>query len=80
MERTIELDCPPGYTRPGDLIAGVIKDTGLPTKEPRSKLFGNWIWDYEDDISDDKWSEIRPILGSRIRDLHDKGYIRYGSW
>lgn len=32
MEKTIELDCPPGGIRPGDLIDGVIKDTGLELK------------------------------------------------
>ncbi len=40
--QTIELDCPPGALRPGDLIEDVIKGTGLPSKESCSRVFGNW--------------------------------------
>jgi len=40
MVKTIELDCPPGQPRPGDLIDGVIEGTGLPKKEAKSKFFG----------------------------------------
>ena len=41
--QTIELDCAPGGIRPGDLIADVIADLGLPEQEPVSKSFGNWV-------------------------------------
>lgn len=80
MEKTIELDCPPGNPRPGDLIAGVIEDTGLQEKDPRSKFYGNWTWDYTDDVTDYKWKKIAPILEERITILYNKGLIRYGSW
>jgi hypothetical protein len=79
MFKSIELDCAPGMTRPGDLIEGVIKDTGLPTREPSTMFFGNWVWDYQD-IPDDKWLEIQPTLKERITALYNHGYIRYGSW
>lgn len=79
MQKTIELDCPPGLPRPGDLIAGVIKDTGLPFKEKVSTFFGNWVWDYSD-IPDYIWEKIKPILKERITNLYKKGIISYGSW
>ena len=40
----LELDCPPGSPRPGDLLPGVLEGTGL-EKSPEdttSRLFGNW--------------------------------------
>ena len=79
VQRTIELDCPPGGTRPGDLIANVIAGTGLEAREPVSKLFGEWTWDYND-VPQEDWDRIKPVLAERIRALYDKGVIRYGSW
>lgn len=79
MEKTIELDCAPGSPRPGDLIEGVIKDTGLESKAPSSALFGNWTWSYPE-VSDERWAEIQKITKPRIVALYHGGTIRYGSW
>lgn len=79
MEKTIELDCPPGAIRPGHLIKRVIEGTGLQLKEPISCFFGNWVWSY-DEVSDGDWLKIQPILGERINTLYNEGLIRYGSW
>ncbi len=78
-EQSIELDCPPGDPRPGDLIAEVILGTGLPARPARSKVFGNWVWDYSD-IDPEAWAAAKAIVGPRIARLHDRGVIRYGSW
>lgn len=77
--QTIELDCAPGTSRPDSYIKGVIKDLALPEREPVSKLFGNWTWDYSD-IDAELWNAIKPILANRITKLFNEGYIRYGSW
>lgn len=77
--QTIELDCPPGSPRPGDLIAGVIKGTGLPKRETVSRFFGCWTWDYSD-IAPDVWAKAKPTLQKRITALYESGLIRYGSW
>jgi len=77
--QTIELDCAPGNTRPGDLIAGVIASTGLPERDPVSKLFGCWMWNYED-IDPALWLAAKPIIRARIESLYHTGTIRYGSW
>lgn len=79
MEKTIEIDCPPGNPRPGDLIADVIKDTGLPTKETNSRCFGNWCWDYSD-VPDNVWEKARPIVKERLTALYNSGVVRYASW
>ena len=77
--QTIDLDCPPGSPRPGDLIEGVIEGTGLPFRKESSTFFGNWTWVY-DDIDSEVWSKAKPVLAKRITKLYNDGVIRYGSW
>ena len=77
--QTIELDCAPGMTRPGDLLPGVIEGTGLPVRDAVSKLFGNWVFDYSD-IPADQWEKAKPILAMHITELYYSSRIRYGSW
>lgn len=78
MSKTIELDCAPGATRPGDLIGAVLKDTGLPVRDPISKVFGNWVWDYSDMA--ETFTNAQPLLKERIENLYHSGAIRYGSF
>lgn len=78
-EQTIELDCAPGGLRPGHLIADVIAGLGLPEREPVSKVFGNWTWDYSD-IPTEVWQKVNPELEKRISALYNSGKIRFGSW
>ena len=78
-QQTIEIDCPPGYPRPGDLIEDVIQGTGLPLREDVSRLFGMWEWDYND-INPEVWKKVKPILKERLSKLYDDGVIRYCSW
>ena len=78
-KQTIELDCAPGMTRPGDLIQEVIKDSGLPEKEDCGRSFGNWTWDYSD-IPKGVWEKAQKLIKSRIEALYHAGAIRYGSW
>lgn len=75
----IELDCPPGWPRPGDLIEGVLEGTGLEVKEPGAKFFGNWAWFYEE-VPAERWAEIQKIVKPRIEELYHRGMIRWGSW
>lgn len=79
IEQTIEIDCPPGDPRPGDILAEVLKGTGLSPREPVSKVFGNWTWDYCD-VPAEVWNAVRPLLKERIIAYHKAGVIRYGSW
>lgn len=79
VHQTVELDCAPGFPRPGHLIGGVIEGTGLPEKESESRIFGKWTWDYSE-VDPELWKQARPVLKERIKALFEKGLIRYGSW
>lgn len=78
-ERSIELDCPPGDPRPGDLIEGVIEGLELPWPKEPNRSFGNWKWEWPE-VDWKRWREIQPVLRKRILKLHKQGTIRYGSW
>lgn len=78
-QQTIELDCPPGNPRPGDLIKGVIEGTGLELRESIGRCFGNWTWDYND-VPQEQWEKAKETLRKRITKLYEQGFIRYGSW
>ena len=43
--QTIEIGCPPGNTRPGDLLPKVIEGTGLEVRSPTTMSFGDWEWE-----------------------------------
>ena len=77
--QTIDIDCAPGFPRPGDLIGEVIKDTGLPTRDTGRRLFGNWTWDYSD-IDPEIWKKANPVIAERLKKLYNTGRCRYCSW
>jgi len=77
--QTIELDCAPGGIRPGDLLPGVLKDTGIPVRKPKQMFFGEWVWDYND-IPADVWKAHNATIRERIEQLYYDGLIRFGSW
>ncbi len=80
MKYSIELDCQPGYIRPGDLLPKVLEGTGivLPAM-PNSMAFGNWLWDIpEDQVK--LYLKHRELIKSRFQALYNTGQIRYGSW
>lgn len=79
MLKQIDIDCPPGDPRPGDLLPAVLKGTGIPEKEPILTFFGNWSWDYEE-VSDEVWVAATPVIKERLTALYHKGWIRYASW
>jgi len=77
INQSIIIDCKPGYPRPGHLIDDVIKDLGLPKKDPVSKVFGEWTWNYYE-IPKSTWKNIVPIIKERITKLYHQGTIRHG--
>jgi hypothetical protein len=80
--QTIELDCPPGGTRPWDLIEGVVKDTPLTLTEAdlaEGAMFGHREWVFT--MPQEQWeSQVQPVIKPRIQALYNAGVIRYGSW
>ena len=79
QSQQIELDCAPGSVRPGDLLAWVTEGLGLPDKEPVSRVFGAWRWEYPE-VPAAEWAKALPELKKRITALHHNGRIRFGSW
>lgn len=80
--QTIEIDCAPGMPRPDEHLPGILKDTCLEAyshKEPISKFFGNWMWDFSE-INPECWESCKPLIKERIIKLYNNGWIRYGSW
>lgn len=78
--QTIDLDCPPGPCRPGDLIRGVIQDTGVqPVTFDVTPFFGAATYEFE--VDRETWvTTVQPIIRPRIEALYHNGTIRYGSW
>jgi|688.fasta_scaffold863326_2 hypothetical protein len=79
MNQIIELDCEPFKQRPGSLLNNVIDGLGFETKEPTTKSFGSWVWEYPE-VPAGIWNEALPILKQRITNLYNSGFIRYGRW
>ena len=74
---TIGIDCPPGNPRPGDLIDQVNKNTGLPSRNTISRLFGAWIWDYSDIENIEMiWQQHSFTINNRLKKLYESGLIR----
>ena len=76
-KQEIHLDCPSGDPRPGDLIAELIEDTGLPLRDDTGRVFGHWQWDYSD-IARTVWEKAVPLIERCMAALFDRGIIRAG--
>lgn len=78
--QTIDLDCPPGACRPGDLIRGIIQDLGIqPVTYDVTPFFGAAT--YEFDVDRERWvRDIQPTVKARITECYNLGFIRAGSW
>lgn len=80
---SIELDCPPGNPRPGDLIEGVLDGTGLEVKDfsTGNPLFGHQTWILKASADKDElFTKGKPKFKERITKLYNSGRIRYGTW
>lgn len=78
---SIELDCPPGSLRPGDLLPGVLEGTGIEPEQLQliSTFFGNWTWRVPQEC-EAQYGLNQDKVKARITALYYAGRIRYGSW
>ena len=80
QHQTVELDCPPGATRPDDLIGGVVEGLRQTPPPVVSKAFGCWTFDFSD-VDAAAWQQLwLPTIEKRIVALYNSGAIRYGRW
>ena len=77
-EQCIELDCEPFRTRPDAYLPFVLSGTNLPIQEATSKVFGSWVFEYNN-ILKEEWKKALPIIQKNVRTLYSSGCIRYGS-
>ena len=80
-ERSIEIECPPGSIRPGDLFPDVLRDTGLTPDDfiNTERFFGHWIWVVRRD-KQALFDKHNSVFKERITVLYNQGAIRAGSW
>ena len=78
-QQILQIDCPPGYPRPSDLLPQVLKGTGVEPREHISTFFGNFTWDFSD-VDPKMWEEARKIIGPRLIQLDKDAVTRYASW
>lgn len=79
MRQVIELHCSSTGPQPDELIADIIKGTGLESRDAIIPACGPWVWDYGD-VDEAVWVNAQPILRVRIMALYESNKIRYGSW
>jgi hypothetical protein len=79
----VNIDCPPGPPRPGELIIGLAPILGISESDippPSSVLFGEWTYKFVGIMDqadfDVKQNEIKDYLF----DLYDQGLARYVSF
>ena len=66
-------------TDPEDVLRASLKDTDLPLRQPISKVFGNWRFDYSD-IASATWEASEKTVQRNLATLRAAGSIRYCSW
>lgn len=81
---SIEIDCAPGFPRPGDLFPGVLHNTGLTVDDfdNTARLFGHWTWVLKegDPKRDELFTLKRPLFKQRLTEIYEAGYARFVSW
>jgi hypothetical protein len=80
---SIELDCPPGSIRPGDLIESVLDGSGLTAAdfETGTPFFGHQTWVCKDEEAKMAlFAAHKLTFKARITELYNDGFIRYGTW
>jgi len=79
-DHSVSLNCRPGFTRPSDLIQGVLEGTGIKVNsdEPAYKSFGEWKWEFK--VSENTWKIQKSVIYERIVKLYNGGCIRYGGY
>jgi hypothetical protein len=77
----IEIDCPPGYTRPDDVLKTVLDGSPLTINDfiLVSKCFGNWTFKLNAD-KEGEYVKHQLFIGSKLERAYRAGTIRYAAW
>jgi hypothetical protein len=90
---TVEIDCPPGSSRPDTyfriLLSNIQESTILNNEikehvyknwdnaQPVSKIFGNWTWELPSLEIKEKDEMLRDFIMNILTEFYNNGYIRY---
>ena len=75
------IDCPPGVTRPNDVLSSILLNTGLNADDFKNTLryFGEWTYNlYDDKIK--LFKENFVIIVERLKQRYNSGIIRYAEY
>jgi hypothetical protein len=78
--KRLTLDCKPFGPRPDTFLPAALARTGLECKAPRRTVFGEWTFDFSEDVSSKEWNALLPAMIANLHLLHDHGSIRYAEW
>lgn len=79
LTKIIEIGCPPGTPRPDVYLERALEGTGIVPINTLSRLFGDWTWDYTNEITDEVWVKHRETIYDRLVSYYNEGRIRYAS-
>lgn len=74
----LEIGCAPGPIRPDTYAKEIFNDLGIEYCEPVNKFFGDWSWEVM--LQEDKFNIVREKHAPYLKELYDKGAIRYSNW
>lgn len=81
-EYYIAIDCPPGITRPDNVLEIVLANTKLKSSNftVTTKSFGEWTFVLNNDCSSNDFFDCLPTIKKSLTNCYKKGQIRYAEW
>lgn len=75
-EHYITIDCPPGHTRPDDVLKLICNNFSIDYNifEIKSKVFGEWTWQVNDN---EKFKNKKQEVSNFLKQCYNEGVIRY---
>lgn len=81
-EYYITIDCPPGNTRPDNVLSNVLVNTKLNCTNftLTCKSFGEWTFVLNDDCNSNDFIESLQYIKISLNNCYKNGQIRYAEW
>lgn len=81
MTYYIKIDCPPGMTRPNNILQNIITKLKLDIPVPTDyiNIFGEWTFNFSDKKEMDILKQNEDNIITEIKSYYPN-YIRYAEW
>lgn len=78
---SVEIDCQPGITRPGDIFNTICENCNLKEDwfNKPTKIFGNWEWIVKPEY-EEIYKEHQYKVKEQLTQMYNNGSVRYASW